>query len=60
MTDAGYAVKGVATEQTPTNWYFWLGIAGVVGLIIAYGVWEWRDELQAIRKALRQKFARTK
>lgn len=64
MTKADYAVKGVTTEKTATNWYVWLGIAGVAGAVGTYAVWEWRAELHAaykkIRKLIKQKFARSK
>lgn len=60
MTDAGYGVKGMTTEQTPTNWYLWLGIAGVVALILGYATWEWREELKHLFENARRKFARTK
>lgn len=59
MTKADYEVQGASTENTPTNWYMWLGILGVVALILAYGVWEWREELRRFASSLRKKFART-
>lgn len=60
MTDASHGVKGATTEQTPTNWYFWLGIIGIVSLIVAYGIWEWRVELKNLALALWRKFARSR
>lgn len=58
MTNAEYGVKGVATKQAPVAWYAWLGITGVVVGVGAYGVWEWRVELQTIWRRLRQKLRR--
>lgn len=60
MTNANYAVKGASTEQAPVNWYLWLGIAGVVALILGYAIWEWREEIKTLITTIRQKFARTK
>lgn len=62
MTNTNYGVKGAITEATPTSWYLWLGIGGVVALIIGYAVWEWREELKLTKgiDLIRQKFARIK
>ena len=60
MTNTNYGVKGVSTEHTSTTWYMWLGIGGVVALIVGYAVWEWRDELRQLGKVLQQKVARIK
>lgn len=60
MTSTNYGVKGVSTEHTSTTWYMWLGIGGVVALIVGYAVWEWRDELRQLGKVLQQKVARIK
>lgn len=55
MTAADHAVKGVTTQQSPTHWYVWLGIVGVVGCIVAYAAWEWRVELKTAFQWLRRK-----
>jgi len=60
MTKTEYGVKAVTSEQGPVNWYLWIGIAGIVTLIVGYGVWEWREELKKLLASLRQKFARSK
>lgn len=49
MTTAGYGVAGVqGAHDNRVQWYYWLGIIGVVVAILAYGVWEWRVELRAM------------
>lgn len=60
MTSTNYGVKGISTEATPTNWYMWLGIFGVVALILGYAAWEWREELRQLGTLLWQKVARLK
>lgn len=61
MSEADYGVKGVSSEaNTGTKWYWWLGIGGVVALILGYAVWEWREELSKIFHKITSKFARTK
>ncbi len=49
MSDANYKPSGVeTTANNQTRWYYWVAIAGIISLIIGYGVWEWRDELKAL------------
>lgn len=59
MTVADHSVKS-ARETTGVGvaWYVWLAIAGVVALVVAYGVWEWRTELGVFGKKLLYKFAK--
>lgn len=59
MTTAGYgAAKVQGASDNRVQWYYWLGIAGVVGAILAYGVWEWRVEIKsAINKISRGIFS---
>jgi hypothetical protein len=53
-----YGVKGATTrQQGGTSGYMWAAIAGVVLLIIGYGVWEWRQELKKLLNVIKTKFA---
>lgn len=59
MSNVGHGVLGVQSKaDTVMQWYYWATIILVVGLIVAYGVWEWRHELLAAWKRLKDKFAR--
>lgn len=61
MTKATHGVKGAQeTADAQLQWYYWVAIAGVVGSILAYGVWEWRDELRSVWARLRERFAKNK
>ena len=53
MTTADYAVAGVqTTADNNVKWYYWLGIVGVVVAVLAYGIWEWREELRAVLRKI--------
>jgi len=39
------------------GWYIWAAIAGIVLLIVGYGVWEWREELKKLFQTAKAKFA---
>jgi hypothetical protein len=60
MTAANYDVKGVATSQQGLQWYWWLGIIGIVGSIVFYALWEWRQELRSLLRKSLSLFARNK
>ncbi len=60
MIKTEYGVKGVSTQPSNTTWYLWLGIGGVVALILGYGIWEWREELKTLSATVQAKFARNK
>lgn len=60
MVTADYGVKGASTQSSGVAWYAWLGIVGVVVIILGYAVWEWRSELKALVGTMRRKFARNK
>lgn len=54
MTTADYSVLAAKTESQPNQWYIVGAIVALLGLLIAYGIWEWRTELkQLFQKALR-------
>ena len=54
MTDAGSAVRGVQmVADNQPRWYYWLAIIGVVVLVLAYAIWEWREELKAMGARLK-------
>jgi hypothetical protein len=58
LSTATYGVKGATNKQQGgVGWYIWAAIIGIVLLIVGYGVWEWRDELKKMLKAIRSKFA---
>jgi len=46
MTNADYKVLGAADSQP--RWYYWLTIVIIIGLVVAYAVWEWREELRTL------------
>lgn len=60
MSTADHGIKGVSTENSHTGaqWYWWLGVGGVVALVLGYAVWEWREELRKWVRFVRSKFAR--
>lgn len=60
MTNANHAVMGASVQSANTGLsiYAWLAIAGVIALIVGYGVWEWRAEAKTLLRWLRQKFLR--
>jgi hypothetical protein len=60
MITADYGVKGATTQSIGVAWYAWLGIAGVVVIILGYAIWEWRSELKTLLTIVRRKFARNK
>lgn len=58
LSTATYGVKGATTKQQGgMSWYVWAAISGIVLLIVGYAVWEWRDELKKLLKAVKLKFA---
>ncbi|MDB5180555.1 MAG: hypothetical protein JWO54_313 [Candidatus Saccharibacteria bacterium] len=58
LSTASYGVKGATTKQQGgMGWYMWAAIAGVVLLIVGYGIWEWRVELKQLFQAVKAKFA---
>jgi len=58
LSTASYGVKGATTKQQGgMGWYMWAAIAGVVLLIVGYGVWEWREELKKLFQIVKAKFA---
>ena len=60
MLSADYSVDTAATRAAEQGvaWYYWFAIAAIVVAILAYGVWEWREELSRLASAIRQKVAR--
>lgn len=59
MSEAGHGVLGVQSKpDTALQWYYWATIILIVILILAYGVWEWRQELRDLWNRLRARFAR--
>lgn len=54
MTNADYKVLGaqVAANNQP-RWYYWLAILIIIGLVLGYAVWEWREELRSAWGRLR-------
>jgi hypothetical protein len=59
MSDAGHGVLGVQSKaDTAVQWYYWATIILIVGLILGYGIWEWRQELRDIWNRLKARFAR--
>ena len=53
MTTAGYSVSGVkSVSGNNVQWYYWLGIIGIVAAIVTYGVWEWREEIKDVLRKL--------
>jgi len=58
LSTAHYGVKGATTQQQAgMGWYIWAAIAGIVLLIVGYGVWEWREELKKLFQTAKAKFA---
>jgi len=48
MSSVDYGVKGVQEKAgAQLSWYYWVAIIGIIALILAYAVWEWRAELLA-------------
>lgn len=59
MTDAGHGVLGVTTESSnQPSWYVSVSIALVIAGVLAYAVWEWRQELTLVGKRIRRLFAK--
>ncbi len=61
MSTAGHRLDTAATDSANKGvaWYYWAGIGGIILSIIAYGVWEWRDELRQFVAKARQTFTRS-
>jgi len=54
MSNADHAVKGVqSSADNRPQWYYWVGLGGVIILVLGYAVWEWREELRQIVRKLR-------
>ena len=60
MTETNHGIKDISTEDSATgaSWYWWLGIGGVVMLILGYAVWEWREDLYKLTRAIKAKITR--
>jgi hypothetical protein len=59
MSDAGHGVLGVQSKaDAALQWYYWATIILIIALILAYGVWEWRQELGDLWSRVRARFAR--
>jgi len=53
--EADYAVLGAETKSSPSMWYVWFVIAGVVVALLIYAAWEWRSDVRRIIMRLRRK-----
>jgi|GEM_PF-629054 len=55
MTNADYKVQGVqtATANQPA-WYYWGAIGGVISMVLAYALWEWRQEISTALNYLKR------
>ena len=59
MSSADHAVKGVQTQAgNQPSWYYIGAIALIIAAILAYAVWEWRQELKDVWLRLRRRFAK--
>jgi hypothetical protein len=59
ISTATYSVKGATSQQSAgMGWYIWAAVAGIVILIVGYGVWEWREELAKLVSTAKTRFAR--
>jgi hypothetical protein len=59
ISTATYGVKGATSQQSAgMGWYIWAAIAGIIILIVGYGVWEWREELAKLISTAKTRFAR--
>ncbi len=58
MAKVGNGLKmNEKTQNTPgAAWYVWVGIGGVVMVILGYAIWEWRDEFRAAFVKIRAMF----
>lgn len=58
MSNADHAVKGVqSSADNRPQWYYWVGLMGVIMLVLGYAVWEWREEFRQIARKLKAIFA---
>lgn len=59
MTNVDYGVLGAETQTSPEEvFHMWmLGALAAIG-VIAYAVWEWRQEIKRLFYKVREKFAR--
>lgn len=62
MTKTNHGIKDISIEESATgaSWYWWLAIGGVVILILAYAVWEWREDLHKLVRITKAKITRNK
>ena len=62
MTKTNHGIKDISIEESATgaSWYWWLAIGGVVILILAYAVWEWREDLHKLVRVTKAKITRNK
>ncbi|MGH7218149.1 MAG: hypothetical protein ACREGE_01740 [Candidatus Microsaccharimonas sp.] len=59
MSEVDHGVLGVTTESgNQPSWYVGVTIGLVVAAILAYAVWEWRQELSLAWQRIRQLFAK--
>lgn len=59
MSSAQYGVKGAKTSKdNQPSWYYFAGIGLVVVGVLAYAVWEWREELCTIYGRIKALFAK--
>lgn len=58
MTNVGHGVDVNTKTDTAMSWYYWAAIGAIILLILAYAVWEWREELKNIWQRTREKFAK--
>lgn len=59
MSEVDHGVLGVTTEAgNQPSWYVGVTIGLVVAAILAYAVWEWRQELSFVWQRIRRLFAK--
>ncbi len=59
MSEVGHGVLGVTTKTgNQPSWYIVGTIGLVVAAILAYAIWEWRQELRFVWQRVRQLFAK--
>ena len=59
MSEVDHGVLGVTTEAgNRPSWYVGVTIGLVVVAVLAYAVWEWRQELSSAWQRIRRLFAK--
>lgn len=58
MSKVGNGVEVQTKTDAALSWYYWAAIIGIVALVLAYAVWEWREELGVLLTKLRMTFAK--